>query len=101
MSEADLKIITDGLRTDAAMWDEQSAAIGGVAHKVESMRMTRIEAGLFQIIFTAYDSAIDQISARCTEGSSRMSEVADALIKNAKAYDNHEISTEKSVEDAY
>ncbi|MFF1914598.1 hypothetical protein ACFVYE_23885 [Streptomyces sp. NPDC058239] len=98
---ADLKHITDALRTEAGMWDNQSASMGEVAHAADGMRLTRLEAGLFQLVVSNYNEAIDQISSRCLEGQSRMSEVADALIKNANAYDNHEADTTKSVEDAY
>ncbi|MFG2598969.1 hypothetical protein ACPXCP_22695 [Streptomyces sp. DT20] len=98
---ADLKHITDALRTEAGMWDKQSASMGEVARAADGMRLTRLEAGLFQLVVTNYNGAIDHISARCSEGESRMAEVADALIKNANAYDNHEAETTKSVEDAY
>ncbi|WP_406095910.1 hypothetical protein [Streptomyces sp. NBC_01013] len=98
---ADLKHITDALRTEAGMWDKQSASMGEVGHAADGMRLTRLQAGLFQLVVSNYNEAIDQISSRCLEGQSRMSEVADALIKNANAYDNHEADTTKSVEDAY
>ncbi|WP_393058781.1 hypothetical protein [Streptomyces sp. LN549] len=98
---ADLKHITDALRTEAGMWDEQSVSLGEVSRATDEMRMTKLEAGLFFLVASNYNEAIDHISARCSEGQSRMSEVADALIKNANAYDNHEAETTKSVEDAY
>ncbi|MBT2385236.1 hypothetical protein [Streptomyces sp. ISL-11] len=101
MGEADLKVITDGLRTDAGMWDKQSSAMGEIGRKVDGMRISRLEAGLFQVIYSAYESAINQVSARCGEGEKRMAEVADALVKNAKAYDNHEADTKKHVAGAY
>ncbi|MFG2674622.1 hypothetical protein [Streptomyces sp. NPDC048445] len=98
---ADLKHITDALRTEATMWDEQSVAMGEVSRTAQGMRMTRLEGGLFFLIVPDYCDAIDQITSRCSEGEARMSEVADALIKNANAYDNHEADTKKSVEEAY
>ncbi|MEU3222059.1 hypothetical protein ABZ695_02730 [Streptomyces sp. NPDC006976] len=98
---ADLKHITDALRAEAKMWDEQSDSMGQVAGAVQGMRMTRLEAGLFQMIVSSYSEAIDQISTRCLEGQVCMADVADALIKNANAYDNQEVDTTKSVEDAY
>ncbi|WNI31233.1 hypothetical protein [Streptomyces sp. ITFR-6] len=98
---ADLKHITDALRSEAGMWDKQSVSMGEVSRAADGMRLTRLEAGLFQLVVSNYNEAIDHISARCSEGESRMAEVADALIKNANAYDNHEAETTKSVEDAY
>ncbi|MER5357770.1 hypothetical protein [Streptomyces sp. NPDC002785] len=98
---ADLKHITDALRTEAGMWDEQSVSLGEVARTTDGMRLTGLEGGIFFLVVPHYNEAIDHVSARCFEGESRMAEVADALIKNANAYDNHEAETTKSVEDAY
>ncbi|MDT3398185.1 hypothetical protein RKE29_16305 [Streptomyces sp. B1866] len=101
MSEHKLKVITDAIRTDARMWDQQSVTLGEIHTAVEGFRINRLEAGLFQVFHSAYMSAVDQISARVGEGRDRMREVADALVKNAKAYDDHEVETKKSVEGAY
>ncbi|MFI0739991.1 hypothetical protein ACH4PU_18175 [Streptomyces sp. NPDC021100] len=101
MGDPDLKVITDGIRTDAGMWDKQSTALGGIHNTVEGLRMTRLEAGLFQVLVSAYMDAVDQISSRTSEGRDRMKEVADALAANARAYDDHEVDTTKSVNKAY
>ncbi|MBC2875977.1 MULTISPECIES: hypothetical protein [Streptomyces] len=101
MGDPDLKVITDGIRTDAGMWDKQSATLGGIHNTVEGLRMTRLEAGLFQILVSAYMDAVDQISSRTSEGRDRTKAVADALAVNARAYDDHEVDTTKSVEKAY
>lgn len=101
MSDPKLKVITDGIRTDVTMWDEQSRKMGEVHASIEGMRITRLQAGLFQVLFSAYTDAIDQMSARTGEGRDRMREVADALVRNAKAYDDREVATKLSVEGAY
>ncbi|MER8161617.1 hypothetical protein [Streptomyces sp. NPDC094472] len=96
-----LKVITDAIRADARTWDEQAKAIGGVGTNISGLRRDRLELGMYQMFFGAYADAIDHLSDRCSEGQKRMSEIADALVKNAKAYDDHEVETTKSVEDAY
>jgi hypothetical protein len=96
-----LKTITDDIRTDARMWDSQSGKLGHIHDTLEGFRINRVEAGLFQVLYSAYMDAIGQLSARTAEGKTRTKEVADALVKNAKAYDDHEVDTKKSVEDAY
>ncbi|MCX4787380.1 hypothetical protein OG369_14660 [Streptomyces sp. NBC_01221] len=101
MGDPDLKVITDGLRSDAVMWDEQSGAMKAVHNAVEGTRMNHLQAGVFQLIVSAYESVIDQISARSTEGEVQMATVATALYKNAKAYDDHEVDTKKHVDHAY
>ncbi|MGW2472899.1 hypothetical protein [Streptomyces sp. NPDC001665] len=102
MADPDLKVITDGIRTDAVMWDEQSGAMKAVHNAVEGTRMGEgLQAGLFQIIVQAYGPVVDQVSRRSAEGEVQMAAVASALYKNAKAYDDHEAETKQHVAHAY
>ncbi|MET8956719.1 type VII secretion target [Streptomyces sp. NPDC004129] len=101
MSDPILKVVTDALRTDARMWDRESERMGNIHRTVEGLRLSRIQAGVFQVLFSAYEDAIDQISARCAEGQHRMDEVATALIKNANAYDSREADVKQSIDGAY
>ncbi|MFJ1549104.1 hypothetical protein [Streptomyces sp. NPDC088246] len=101
MGNTDLKVITDAIRADVVMWDEQAIAIGEVGAAIKGMQPTRLEFGLFQLIFGDYSDVIDHLSSRCAEGNAEMSKIADELLRNAKAYDDHEVETEKSVENAY
>ncbi|MFJ8852015.1 hypothetical protein [Streptomyces sp. NPDC102437] len=101
MADPNLKVITDGLRTDAAMWDEQSNAMKAVHTAVEGTRMNHLQAGVFQLLVSAYGAVVDQVSERSAEGAVQMAAVATALYKNAKAYDDHEVDTKKHVDHAY
>lgn len=101
MAPPDVKTVTDALRAEARMWDEQSEALGRLSHAVEGARISRVEAGIFQIVFSAYEQAIDQIAERRNEGKERTHEIASALIRNAKAYDTNEEETTEHVENAY
>lgn len=101
MGDPDLKVITDGLRTDAAMWDLQSGAMKAVHTAVEGTRMGHLQAGVFMALIGAYDDVVNQVSARSVEGEAQMAAVASALYKNAKAYDDHEVETKQHVDHAY
>lgn len=101
MSTPDTDVITHALRAEALVWDAQSDKMGAIHRTVEGLRLSRVEAGLFQIIFSAYEAAIHQISGRCGEGRQCMSAVADALVKNANAYDSGEEEVTKTVQGAY
>ncbi|MFC7308996.1 hypothetical protein ACFQVC_32925 [Streptomyces monticola] len=98
---ADLRTITDALRTDARMWDRQSEALGNVHRNVEYLRLSRVQAGIFQLLVDEYEEALTAVSDRCAEGRDRTEEIATALIKNATAYDNREADTARSIEGTY
>ncbi|MGN5632675.1 hypothetical protein [Streptomyces sp. AC154] len=97
----DLKVITDAIRTDVGTWDEQSKSIGEVAASIKGMQQNGTELGIFAPIFVQYTTVIGHLSGLCAEGKVEMSKIADELVKNAKAYDDQEVGTEKSVEGAY
>ncbi|MFH8573771.1 hypothetical protein [Streptomyces sp. NPDC017993] len=101
MANPDIQTVTHVLRSEARMWDEQSDALGNLHNSVEVLRIGRLEAGIFQFVFSAYETAVDEISDRCKEGQQRTQEIADALIKNATAYDNQEEDTKAHVEGTY
>lgn len=96
-----LKTVTDALRNDARMWDRQAETMKTLNATIEGLRLTRLEAGIFQVLFSAYDDAVTKFADRCNEGHQRMGEIADALVKNATAYDNREADTTASIEGAY
>ncbi|WP_329026362.1 MULTISPECIES: hypothetical protein [unclassified Streptomyces] len=97
----DLKVITDAIRADVGMWDEQAKSIGEVSASIKGMHRSPTQLGLFAPLFTAYNGVIDHLSSRCGEGQVEMSKIADELIRNAKAYDDHEVETTESVKGAY
>ncbi|MFF7653397.1 hypothetical protein ACFZCY_26830 [Streptomyces sp. NPDC007983] len=101
MSKSHLKVVTDAIRSEARMWDRQAKAIGEVGTTIKGLRPGLVEWGMFTPLVSAYTGAIDHLADRCSEGKNRMTEIADALVENAKAYDNHEAETKKSVEGAY
>lgn len=101
MATPDIDVVTKKLRDEARMWDEQAKTLDGAYHAVEGMSLTRIEAGLFQIIFTAYQEAITHIAGRTREGKKCMEDIADALRENAKAYDRGEEEVTETVTGAY
>ncbi len=101
VAHVDIDVVTEALKKDARMWEEQSVTLGEIHHTVEGLRLTHLEAGLFQVIFNAYGRAIDHLSKISLEGKHRMDEIADALYKNAHAYEDREEQVTQTVEGAY
>jgi len=79
-----LRYATDELRGEARIWEDQSAAMGQIAAKAESLDLTRLEAGIFQLIVSPYNSVVHQVTARCREGQQAMSDIAETLVLVAR-----------------
>ncbi|MGH3869106.1 MAG: hypothetical protein ACRDQ4_23930 [Pseudonocardiaceae bacterium] len=89
-SKDQIKVATEKLRTEAGIWDQQSNMAGKIASQTDSLRMDRLEAGIFQIIVSAYGSVVDQVTARSREGQQRMADIANTLHQVANTYDQEE-----------
>ncbi|HET9138525.1 hypothetical protein [Actinophytocola sp.] len=100
-TKQELQVATDALRAEAGVWDGQSTTMGEVAAKAEGLRLSRIEAGIFQLIVGPYDAAADQVTNRCREGEQRMAEVADTLRQVADTYDAEEARNEHQLRNLY
>ena len=89
-SKDHVRVATDALRAEASIWDQQSSALGKIVGQANGLRLERVEAGIFQIIFDTYSSVVDQVTARCGEGQQRMSDVANTLHQVADTYDEED-----------
>ena len=87
---AGVKVATDALRTEAGVWDQQSAQLTAIASKVDGLRVNRLEAGVFQLVVGPYGEVVDQVHGRCQEGAQAMTGVADTLRQVANTYDEEE-----------
>ncbi len=89
-STTQIKVATKTLRDEADIWDQQSVTAKTIANQTDSLRMDRLEAGIFQIIVSDYGSVVDQITARSQEGQQRMADIASTLHQVANTYDQEE-----------
>jgi len=89
-SKDQVRVATDALRAEAAVWDRQSSAMGKIVSQANGLRLERVEAGIFQVIFGTYSSVIDQVTARSKEGQQRMTDVANTLHEVADTCDEEE-----------
>lgn len=89
-SKAQIRVATDALRTEAGIWDQQSSELDKIVSQANELRLERIEAGIFQVIFDAYASVVDQVTAWSGEGRQRMTDVANTLHQVADTYDEED-----------
>jgi hypothetical protein len=81
---------TAALRREADCWGQRSDDLWRVTHLVDGMRMSRTEAGMFNVLLREYAELINVVSGRCAEGIERTAEVSDALRRVADVYDDEE-----------
>jgi hypothetical protein len=96
-----VKVATDALRKEAGVWDTESGEMGKIGPKAEGLRLTRIEAGLFQVIFDTYGTVIDQVIARAGEGTKQMTDVGKTLRSVADIYDQEETAKVHKLKNLY
>ncbi|MFE9321310.1 hypothetical protein ACIHDR_00745 [Nocardia sp. NPDC052278] len=82
-----LKVATGSLRTDAGVWDGKSTAMSDLKTKIQTLTFTHLEAGLFQVIVSANDKLVTDLSSRSDEASQRFTEVANVLRVCADTYE--------------
>lgn len=100
-SKQSIEVATDALRAEARIWDQQAAQMDKAAAQAEHLRLSRIEAGVFQVVFSAYEPAVDMITARSREGQQRMTDVGNTLIQAANTYDQEEQQNEHRLRNLY
>lgn len=88
--EDQMRVITDALRKDGGIWDDQATEMAKIVAKAQGLRLNRIEAGLFQVIFDAYSQVIDQVNGRCDEGQRCMAAIGSTLFSVANGYEQAE-----------
>jgi uncharacterized protein YukE len=98
---SDIDVVTSALRVEAGTWDAESTAIGQVASSVQGLRLNYLTAGIFALIVSEYEAAVDQVEARCREGATAMADIATALRTNAQAYDDRDADVSEHVAGVY
>lgn len=94
-------VATNALRAEAKEWNRQSTAVAAISSKVAGMELGRVEAGLFQLIVSPYNDIVTQVTQRCREGQTAMTEVATTLRTVADTYDQEDRANEHKIRNIY
>ncbi len=94
-------VATEALRTEAGVWDTQAGSMSDIQSKVEGLRLNRVEAGLFQIIFDTYGQVIDQVITRSGEGNKEMLDIGTTLRAVADTYEQEEANNVHKLNNIY
>ncbi|MBP2476626.1 hypothetical protein JOF53_005498 [Crossiella equi] len=96
-----IRAATAALRNEAGVWEVQAAEMDKIVSSVEAMRLNRIQAGVFQLVYDAYIDVVDQVVGRSTEGGGRMREVANTLRQVADTYEREEAANLHKMKNLY
>jgi hypothetical protein len=96
-----VRVATGALRTEAGVWDHESDETGKIAAQAEGLRLNRVEAGLFQVIFDTYGQVVDQVTARANEGKAQMTDVGNTLRSVADVYEQEEAANVHQLNNVY
>lgn len=100
-SAEQVTVATNALRNEATEWQAQSGVLGKESSKVAGMEFGRLEAGLFQLMVGPYNDVIHAVAARCQEGATAMTEIADTLRSVADIYDAEDKAAEHRIRNVY
>ena len=97
----DLEVCVAAIRDDATLWDEQAGVATTVANSAEGLRLGLVDAGIFLTIIDSNNQVCDSVRDWCNGANTEMTNIADALRENARAYEENEQDITQSVKDAY
>jgi hypothetical protein len=90
MTNPNITVATDALRKEASVWERQSDTLQTLTNKVEGLRLTGLEAGMFVMILDAYTQVVDVVTGRCAEGVQQTDQISTTLRQIADTYDEEE-----------
>ncbi|PVG84787.1 hypothetical protein DDE18_04125 [Nocardioides gansuensis] len=81
-----MRIAANALSKEAEQWDNEAPKLTVIEQTLAGMTLTRVEAGIFQIMFGAYEACRAQVEDRAREGATEFTKMADTLRDIEKAY---------------
>ncbi len=86
MTAEEMRVASGALEGEADKWDDEAPGLDSIHESLEGMALTRVEAGLFQIMFNAYESCRSTVAGRAEEGAKEFRLMATTLRHIAKDY---------------
>ena len=83
---AEVKVATGALEKEAQTWDDNAPALTDINVVMAGMSLTRLEAGLFQIVYDAYEKVRAGLQDRANEGATEFYEIGKTLRHVGKTY---------------
>ncbi len=91
---AEVKVATGALETEAQKWDDNGPALTDINFQMAGMSLTRLEAGLFQIVYDAYEKVRAGLQDRAREGATEFYAIGKTLRQVGKTYQEEDEAQE-------
>lgn len=85
-TENEMRIASGALAKEARKWDDEAPNLTSIATTLAGLELSRVEAGLFQIMFGPYEQCRSTVEDRAREGAKEFTTMADTLTELSKAY---------------
>lgn len=89
-SKGQLTVAIERLRGAGNSWHDVASDLGKASERIEPLKITRLEAGIFQVPYQAYLDAAQFIQDRTKEGATQATNVGYTLKSNADTYQREE-----------
>lgn len=96
-TEGEMRLAAGALEKEARKWDAEAPTLSTISNTLSDLELTRTEAGLFQIMFSAYEACRSQVEDRAREGNTEFTTMADTLNEISKAFTDLDASRAESV----
>jgi hypothetical protein len=92
VSNPNFTVVPAALRAEAAVWENQAAAMRDVRGTISSLELNGWQAGLFFFMVGDYMDVVDQIASLTTGGANEFDNIASALRENAASYEASDVA---------
>jgi hypothetical protein len=82
----EIRVASGALEREARHWEEESPRLSGIASTLAGMDLSRVEAGIFQIVFNSYSTLRTALEDRAREGATEFVRIGDTLRHVAEIY---------------
>lgn len=96
-NEGEMRIASGALEKEATKWDAEAPTLSTIASTLAGLELSRTEAGLFQVMFSAYESCRSQVEDRAREGAAEFTTMADTVTEISKAFKDLDADRAESV----
>ena len=86
MTDQEMRAASGALITEAGKWEDEAPNLTSIQTALQGMTLTRVEAGLFQIMFDSYEQCRSNVEARAGEGSTEFKKMGETLREISKDY---------------